>query len=154
MPSTAALPLVRPVHHGPRRESTATSVLRALSTGSMPVVRPEVAARVAAGDDVPLGATRSGAARTGSSAAPEAPDGPGLRSLRLRDLATGGGAATAAWTLAAHLGLLGTAFGTFVVSIGSAILMALAADSLTGARRMLQRWMRSLRERRVHSSRR
>lgn len=78
---------------------------------------------------------------------------PAVRTLRLREVAAGGGAAAASWSLAAHLGLLGTATGTFLVSVVSAALMALAVDSLVGARRLLLRWVRSTSATRRHRSR-
>ncbi|UYG17165.1 hypothetical protein BRM3_01635 [Brachybacterium huguangmaarense] len=142
MPSSAVLEPVRPLHHLPRRDATATGVLRALGTGPMPVVAE---ASVVA-------STRLAADETAPASAAPAP-AESVRSLRLRDLTTGGAAAAGSWTLAAHLGLLGTATGTFVVSVVSAILVALAADSLTGLRRMLLNTVRRARQAGVHRTR-
>lgn len=141
MPQTAVLDAVRPVHHLPRRPGTATSVLRALGTGPMPVVAAEGST-----DATPTTRPTAASARTRDVA-------PAVRTLRVRDIAAGGGAAAASWSLAAHLGLLGTATGTFVVSVVSAVLMALAVDSLVGVRRLLLRWVRSARAARRHRSR-
>lgn len=143
MPQTAVLDAVRPVHHTPRRPRTATSVLRALGTGPLPVVAAE-------------GSTDATPTTRPTSASPSAGDrdvAPAVRTLRVRDIAAGGGAAAASWSLAAHLGLLGTATGTFIVSVVSAVLMALAVDSVVGVRRLLLRWLRSARAARRHRSR-
>lgn len=127
MPSAALLdvPAARPVHHLPRRDETATSVLRALGTGPVPVVGAE-----------------------GASPRTDGPSAttPQVRSLRLRDVATGGAAAAGSWTIAAHLGVLGTAGGTFLVSAVSTVLVALASDSLGGARALLLRLVRRARQ--------
>lgn len=136
MESTAVLTPARPaggaaLRHVPRRSATATSVLRAVGTGSIPVL--------------------SGADAAGSTRVPAS--GHGVRALRLRDLAGSGAAAAGSWTIAAHLGLLGTAAGTFMVSVVSAILVALTADSLTGLRRMLLRSVSRLRQNRRHRRR-
>lgn len=139
MPSTAVLelPAAAPAHvqdhvhahvrvqrHRPRREQTATSVLRAIGTGPIPqiIAPPTTAAAV--------------------------------RSLRMRDIAAGGAAATGSWTLASHLGLLGTATGTFIASVASTILVAIAADSLAGTRIVLLRTLRRWRQAHRHHTRR
>lgn len=140
MQSSAVLEPVRPLRHLPRRDATATGVLRALGTGPMPAVTEAAT-------------TRSRPATDEAPPAPAPAPAESVRSLRLRDLTTGGAAAAGSWTLAAHLGLLGTATGTFVVSVVSAILVALAADSLTGLRRMLLTTVRRARRNRVHRTR-
>lgn len=121
---------VRPLRHRPRRERTATAALRAL-----PLEAP----------DAPATGQPGRAARAAA---------PGLRGLTVRDLAAGGGGATLSWTLAAHLGLLGTAAGTFMISVLSAIAVAVAGDSLRGLRQMALRCVRSAQERRTPSGRR
>lgn len=99
---------------------------------------------------MPRGADPIVRSSAGSTAAPA----PAVRSLRLRDVAAGGAAATGSWTLASHLGLLGTPTGTFVVSVLSTVLVALASDSLTGTRRMLLQAVRRARQSRRHIRRR
>lgn len=115
-------------------------MLRALGTGPPPVVAAE-------------GSTDAKPTRPTAASARARDVAPAVRTPRVRDIAAGGGAAAASWSLAAHLGLLGTATGTFIVSVVSAVLMALAVDSLVGVRRPLPRWVRSTRAARRHRSR-
>lgn len=158
----AQAPARRGLRHAPRRVSTATAVLRAIPTGQMPALPLSSHAR----DDhrglpapAPSAVVASRAAsheREHDVSETRTADAPreGVRGLRIRDLAASGGAAAITWTIALHLGLLGTALGTFVVSVGSAVLMAVVADSFTGARRMLLRWVRKARWARQSTSRR
>lgn len=141
MPSTPVLelPSVRPQRHHPRREQTATTMLRAIGTGPLPAL-PGLDVSAPASERTAR--ERTALAPTESHAAPA----PSVRSLRLRDVAAGGAAATGSWTLAAHLGLLGTATGTFIVSVLSTVLVALATDSLATVRAMLLRAVRTRRE--------
>lgn len=144
MPSTAALAPPRstlPVRHQPRRGPSATGVLRAIGTGLVPVVM-----------EVDGDRDRKSPGSEGSADSAQSPAT--VRSLRLRDITTGGAAAAGSWTLAAHLGVLGTAGGTFIVSALSTVLMALATDSLTGGRRVLLRTVQRARQARVHRPRR
>lgn len=157
MPITASVPVLpaappdaadrpaatRPLRHLPRRPGTATSVLRAITTSGSHRLEAEGSAE---GSREGGGATPTGPA-AGSE---KGTGGTGLRGLTLRDLAAGGGGATLSWTLAAHLGLLGTATGTFLISVISAVAVAVAGDSLRGLRQMALRAVRSARERRVH----
>lgn len=150
MSQNAVLALPRPIHHAPRREGTATSVLRAIGTGPVPVVGfPGGSTRTATTADRPRVGDLEGRDATASRGA----SGPGVGALRLRDIAAGGAAAAGSWSLAAHLGVLGTATGTFIASVVSAVLLAIAADSLTGVRRLLLRAVRALRGSRRHRSR-
>lgn len=196
MPSTAVLelPAAAPAHvqdhvhahvrvqrHRPRREQTATSVLRAIGTGPIPqIIAPPSttatgAAMTGAAERSSAGAatgarrtTRTGTG-TGATTAPGTGTGTGtgtsaddvapttaaaVRSLRMRDIAAGGAAATGSWTLASHLGLLGTATGTFIASVASTILVAIAADSLAGTRIVLLRTLRRWRQAHRHHTRR
>lgn len=105
----------RPLRHRPRRESTATTMLRSI--------------------DDPEG----GASRPPGSMDPAAAPRWQSSQLRLRDLAATGGAATLAWLLIAHLHLLGTATGTFLVSVVSAISLAVTRDMLDGAHQRVSR---------------
>lgn len=124
-PTRGVLPRdhARPVRHLPRRSASATGVLRALDPAS------------AEGPHGSEGATDA----SGSTAAVRSPRTP---SLRVRDLLTGGVAASGSFALAAHLGLLGTAGGTFVTSVASAVIVALSSDSLSGLRRGLLHLLR------------
>ncbi|MDO5634913.1 MAG: hypothetical protein Q4G34_08615 [Micrococcus sp.] len=136
MPDTLTSPTslsARPQHHLPRRPATATSVLRAIGTGPQ-----QTHASLADTPPAP------------STAAAEPVPAPAMRGLRFRDLAAGTGAATGAWVLVSQLGLIGTAGGTALISLVSAVGMAFASDSLAGARAV---WGKR-RERARHASRR
>ncbi|MCL6422998.1 hypothetical protein Bequi_06275 [Brachybacterium sp. JHP9] len=166
----AAIPTGRaPARHRARRAVTATTALRAMDTQALELRRVHAsgsspAAPLSGSAGTSGSASRGGtavppgaAALPGAAAPPAAtspgPAGPSVRALRMRDLLSGGSAATGAWVLAAHLGVLGTATGTFVVSVVSAVGVAIAADSVTGLRRVLSRGVRRAQVRRRHHSR-
>jgi hypothetical protein len=145
------------MRHLPRRTITATSTLRAIDTRALDL-GPQRISITGAGPSEDLGPAAGSARPGGGSRRTDEGQGAGeerraVRSLSARELVTGAGTAAGAWTLAGHLGLLGTAGGTFMISLVSTIGVALVADSLTGARRMLVRLVRGLRERRAHALR-
>lgn len=159
MPSTAVLELpaappnrahagLHVQRHRPRRQQTATSVLRAIGTGPIPqIVAP-------AGQETRGSAARPEGVTTATPSGGDQSAAAAVRSLRMRDIAAGGAAATGSWTIASHLGLLGTATGTFIASVASTVLVAIAADSLAGTRVMLLRTLRRWRQVHRHRPRR
>lgn len=162
-PDTAAAQSAARARHRPRRTRTATSRLRAIDTRALDL-GPQIFAQGGEAISSPTPGTaletaardeRTGRAepaeRAGANRAQRSEHA--VRSLSLRELVTGAGTAAGAWTLAAHLGLLGTAGGVFLISLVSTTGVALVADSLTGARRMLVRLVRGARQRRAHRRR-
>ncbi|MFE5776526.1 hypothetical protein [Brachybacterium sp. NPDC056505] len=136
-----------PARHRPRRTATATSRLRAIDTRAL-----DLGSQMQGGDSS-AGPGSDVARRPERAADRSERTEHAVRSLSLRELVTGAGTAAGAWTLAAHLGLLGTAGGVFLISLVSTTGVALVADSLTGARRMLVRVVGGARRRRAHRRR-
>lgn len=141
--SPSAAQSAAPARHRPRRTATATSRLRAIDTRALDLGPQTVAEDPSSRPGTDVARRPERAARTEHA----------VRSLSLRELVTGAGTAAGAWTLAAHLGLLGTAGGVFLISLVSTTGVALVADSLTGARRMLVRVVGGARRRRAHRRR-
>ncbi|PWH07668.1 hypothetical protein DEO23_03330 [Brachybacterium endophyticum] len=140
--------------HLPRRTVTATTTLRAIDSRALELgpQREDAATAQDSGQGSARGSTQ-GSVRSPRPSRAEDSERRAVRSLSPRELVTGAGTTAGAWTLASHLGLLGTATGTFLISLVSTLGVALVADSLTGARRALLRLVRRLRERRAHRQR-
>lgn len=163
-PATAAPATAARARHLPRRTRTATSRLRAIDTRAL-ALGPQMFDRSNEGGSgaapgTALAISERAEGRSAPSGRFEQADADhsrrsehAVRSLSLRELVTGAGTAAGAWTLAAHLGLLGTAGGVFLISLVSTTGVALVADSLTGARRMLMRLLGGARQRRTHRRR-